>query len=1375
MPALVFPATGFTTSTQFTSTFATFSITVPGKVASRAKLKSTDSRSFGKVLPRSNIRGTVDRRQTFGKVLPRSNIRGLPVYITPPKITTFKVPSNKISSIETNYSNVSKLSPFVNQGLTSGLAYPVSGQDAISNNSINYVINDLDVLVISTTASGSSQTLYFNPDKIFDPSKLTFTIGDYVKITNNNDFTAVVEVTTSTVNSITFDLVTNLPVNKLGGLSIQLASNDLFPTTSVLANYYANLSTTGIRITPTNPRENLAVSQMELPVLRYRAQQYYLDTRELSDTLPLLSSTTNSLSVFDDATIPGDFRLNVIGQTSETIYNTVLNYVNDLDILTYTTATVNVKTVYFSQQDAIPFPNESTVRIINSTVGYKQEFNVIDGTSNSVSFINPGNLPTEGLTIEKTVASVYPQSFVTTQVAPTSARENLYYFNISPGLRAGQQHFIASADISLLNGNLGKQLLILKTPTTLSSITNTLSVFDDDSIPGDFRLTITGQTDQKIYNTVLTYVNDLDILTYTTATVTVKTIYFLQQDATPFPSGSIVRIINANTGYKQVFTVIDGTSNSVSFTNPSNLPVSGTIEKSVASVYPQSFVTTQVAPTNPRENLYYFNISPGLRAAQQYFISSGDVSLLNGNLGKQLSILKTSTTPLNTGKLSSAAQLKADSIILKVNKLSSAAKLTTTGFTQPILFVSTITNFFSQSAVSTKIAPTNARENFYYFNLAPGKRSNSSIVQGVLFVEGVLPTNLGLIKQPQSNFVDIGTKLIKSGQVQKPISKLVYDTAIFNAGALKSVSILKGADGVFNNERLNDYIFLRPVNGIFNYEQLDVFKIRSDQVQFFETPILSKLTDVTSLRPDRSLFTSGQIQKPISKLVYDTAKFNTGNLKSVSTLKADSLKFNYEQLDVFKIRSNTTRMFETPRIGNIRPFSYNFTTFNDLALNTGNLKSTSKLVGADGVFNNERLNDYIFLRPVNGIFNYEQLDVFKIRSNTVQFFETPTSSKLVSVASLKSDRNIFTIDKLSATAIVRADKSRLTTDNLKSSAVLKEYGDSRQLYRPDSFDNYIDQTTVRPTTAPTNPSERFYYFNLAPGYRRNSSIQDGKVFEPPNSIIKNDRLELFDNIGYQLNISNIYDVSGQTTGVTSNTVLYYLDDLDILTTTTTPIDSVTIFFENSQRLPFSIGDTVYVTKNQDSEIMPIRGFIFTVLESTFNSITIAKPTDWDTTWTFSTIRLTGAEYYPRAKVRTTVAPTNAREALFYSEMAPGIRTNRTISYGNTFDDIVRIKSPDASIFKYISGKEIPGASGFFDASIKPLVITTLTKDIFKLRELSRITTVSLLTKDILKLRALAVDDSKGLIVKLIAGDGRRGATGFIDSGAIKKEPIQFWN
>jgi hypothetical protein len=32
-----------------------------------------------------------------------------------------------------------------------------------------------------------------------------------------------------------------------------------------------------------------------------------------------------------------------------------------------------------------------------------------------------------------------------------------------------------------------------------------------------------------------------------------------------------------------------------------------------------------------------------------------------------------------------------------------------------------------------------------------------------------------------------------------------------------------------------------------------------------------------------------------------------------------------------------------------------------------------------------------------------------------------------------------------------------------------------------------------------------------------------------------------------------------------------------------------------------------------------------------------------------------------------------------------------------------------------------------------------------------------------------------LIVKLIAGDGRRGATGFIDTGAVKKEPIQFWN
>ena len=1180
MPTLVFPAPGFTTSTQFTSTFATFLITVPGKVASRAKLKSIDTRSFGKVLPRSNIRGTVDRRQTFGKVLPRSNIRGLPVYTTPPKITTFKVPSNKITGPIDLRQNFGKLSPFVNQGLTSGLAYPVGGQTTISNNSINYIINDLDILATSTTASGSSQTLYFNPNTIFDPSKLTFTIGNYVKITNNNDFTEVVEVTTSTVNSITFDLVTNLPVDELGGLSIQLASNDLFPTTSVLANYYANLSTTGIWITPTNPRENLAVSQMELPVLRYRARQYYLVTKELSDTLPLLSSTTNSLSTFSDTRIPGDFRLTITGQTDQNTYNTVLQYINDLDLFTYTTSTVNVKVISFPSQDAAPFPSGSTVRIINSTVGYTQDFTVIIGTGNSVSFTNPNNLPVGGLTIEKTVASVYPQRLISTQLAPTNARENLYYFNISPGLRSAQQYFIAAANTRLDNGNLSRQLLTLKSPTT------------------------------------------------------------------------------------------------------------------------------------------------------------------------QLSV----------AKLSSAAKLKADSNILRVNKLGSAAQLRTIGFTQPRSFVSTITQFYSQITVAPSGAPTNARENFFYFNLAPGLRANRTIINGEIFNSNFLPTNLGLLKQPQANFVDIGTSLIKSGQIQKPISKLVYDTAIFNTGNLKSTAKLIADTSKFSN---NDYILL--------------LKIKSNTVQFFETPALSKLTDVTSLRPDRSLFTSGQVQNPISKLVYDTAIFNTGALKSTAKLIGANEIFNNEQIDVFKIRSNTVEMFETPFIGNVRPFSYNFVDIVTILIKSGQVQNPiSKLVYDTAIFNTGALKSTAKLIGANEIFNNEKIDLLKIKSNTVQFFETPTSSKLVSVASLKSDRNIFRIDKLSATAVIRADKSRLTTDNLKSSAVLKEYGDSKKLYKPDNFSNYIDQITVRPTTAPTNASERFYYFNLAPGYRRNSSIQDGKSFSPISNIIKNDRLELFDNIGYQLDLSRIYNVSGQTTGVTSNTVLVYLDDLDILTTTTTPIDSVTIFFENSQRLPFSIGDTVYVTKNQDSEIMPIRGFIFTVLESTFNSITITKPADWDTTWTFSTIRLTGAEYYPREKVRTTVAPTNAREALYYAELGPGIRTNRTISYGNTFDDIVRIKSPDASIFRYIAGKEIPGASGFIDTSGN-LAVGTLTKDIFKLRGLLGVNTISLLTRDLLKLRAIAVNDSKGLIVKLIVGDGKLGAIGFTDTGATKKEPIQFWN
>ena len=910
---------------------------------------------------------------------------------------------------------IDKLSPFVNQGLTSGRVYPVGGQATIINNSVNYIINDLDILASSTTASGSSQTLYFNPDTIFDPAKLTFTIGDYVKITNNNNFTEVVQVTTSTVNSITFDLVANLPV---GGLSTQLASDDLFPTTSVLANYYANLSTTGIWINPTNPRENLALSQMGL--VSRRSRQYYID-RELSDTLPLLSPTTNSLSVFDDVTIPGDFKLPVTGQTSEIIYNTVLSYVNDLDILSYTTATVNVKILSFPNQDATPFASGSTVRIINTDVKYTQEFTVINGTNNSVSILNTKILPVGGLTIEKSVASVYPQSFVNTKTSPTNARENLYYFNISPGLRAERQYFVASADSSLINGNVNKRLSILQAPTA------------------------------------------------------------------------------------------------------------------------------------------------------------------------QLSV----------AKLSSTAKLTADSTTLRVNTLRLAIKLATTGFTESRSFVSTPTQFYSQSSVSPQGAPKNARENFFYFNLAPGLRANSSILQGVLLDNNFLPTNLGLVKQPQSNLVDIGSKIINSGVIQKPIVKLAYDTTIFTINKLSNVSRLKAVDSKFK------------------FEQLDIFKTPSNKNQVFYTPLLDKLSSIAVIRADRSILT-------------------VNKLSNVSRLKAVDSKFKFEQLDIFKTPSNKNQVFYTP-----------------------------------------------------------------------------------------------VVDKLSSTAVIRADRSILTVNNLKAMTVIKEVSSSKQLSDLDIFDNYIDQIYVRPIAAATNASERFYYFNLAPGYRRNFSIQDGAMFGAPNSIIKNDRLELFDNIGYQLDLSRIYSVSGQTTGVTANTLLSYQYDLDILTTTTVPINSVTIFFGNIERTalaPFLTGDTVYVTKNQGVVSMPVIGFVFTVIANTFNSITIAKPADWDNTWSFNTIQLTGAEYYPRTKVKTIVAPTNAREALYYTEISPGIRTNSTISYGNSL-----IGEQD-----------------------KTLLASVIEKDTWKLRD-------------------LAVKNSDGQIFKFITGDGKRGANGFIDTSATKKEPIQFWN
>jgi len=97
------------------------------------------------------------------------------------------------------------------------------------------------------------------------------------------------------------------------------------------------------------------------------------------------------------------------------------------------------------------------------------------------------------------------------------------------------------------------------------------------------------------------------------------TVYFTPQlNKIPYPVGSYVRITdNLNAGYVTVL-VEDSGLDYVTFDKSADnfaLPAftSATIASASITVYPKNRVSTTVAPTRPRENLYYAELAPGRR------------------------------------------------------------------------------------------------------------------------------------------------------------------------------------------------------------------------------------------------------------------------------------------------------------------------------------------------------------------------------------------------------------------------------------------------------------------------------------------------------------------------------------------------------------------------------------------------------------------------------------------------------------------------------------------------------------------------------------------------------------------------------------------
>jgi hypothetical protein len=1139
------------------------------------------------------------------------------------------------------FENIYRLESFDNQGVYVGPTVGVSGTDNIKPfDSVGDYINDYS-FTASTYVFPYPGYLYFNPAQTNSIQRTQFPLGSYVKVSNT--FTGYSEVTMvleSNLNNILVTLAPEFPNNYLGGTTIQDASPFYYPKEKVVQDIgHVQLPIENIEL----PRTNLFYSEYR-PLIPGRAVVYEIDKAIGNDTIDL-SQHINRMETFQDSRLPGDFILPITGQNSEVQYAVVSWYTNESDTLAASSATSIVKTIYFPIQGATVYASSSTIRIKNTSINYDRTFSVITGTNYSVTILDPDDFPAgSNTTIEKAESTVYQQQYVKTTTRPTNARENLYYFNLAQGYRYNSTvsrgiAFVSNTvdtavpkvssvtrlkttPTSLTVDKLTASIRVKGIPTVVSSSTfvNRMETFQDSIIPGDFLLPIVGQNTEVQYAVVDWYTNESDILTKSSSTSIVKTIYFPSQITTVYPSSSPIRIRDASINYNRVFSVITGTNFSVTILDPDDFPTgsNATIETAEFSVYPQRYVKTTTRPTNSRENLYYFNMTPGYLNNRTYSygntFATDNTIVRSANLSKQIQSLRSDRSGITAvGKLRAANKVSGDTVRLQIGKTAS---------------VSTVRGDRVATLYPGVIQPIKFRFDTNQIFFTPG-----------------LGNLAKQIAKLTAGYEGLSVELLV-----KPIQVLKEDRVIINVGKTVNVSLLRS-----DNTRISA-------------DKIAQFTVKPNTVQMFDTPTSGKLQSAIVVKDTNIIITVNQLSKQIAIIKDTNSIVQQGKLQFAFTVKDTNTIVNTGVINNPILRlSDIANLYQFGAIENPIRFFNNQLFFTP---SFGKLSSAAKLIDIIGTTTVTQLSKQIaVIRDTNSIVQQGRLQfaltvkdqAYNINPGIIQpikflnnqLFFTPEFGKTVSITKVIADGNrldvaklsainkfkevrqtidpgaitkfkfsvlysaVFflpdTLGKLAAAIKVKADDSKLTIG--KTTAVSRLKDPVSQFFDTGITDNYFDQTNYAAITVPNSPAAWYRYFNIAPGFRASLTYQQGFAVAPDYTTIKSDRLSTFDNEGLvtdpYLDIIGSTDpiviVTGRTNQFTTDVVLWYIDERDVLTLLPVGSETLTLYFRIMSWItsPFVAGNRVWIKSNTTGY-----NFYATVLSADAGSITIVEPIDF---------------------------------------------------------------------------------------------------------------------------------------------------------------------
>ena len=1104
-------------------------------------------------IPNSNLKAYYIRTPFYASVENRQ-------YGIVKSTNVYKSPHEKQTLLRQTYYAPSNTSDFV---------FEVVGQN-VDSSILRYTAdsiftenspNENYLLVPQANQSTTTKTLYFLNSTLTTP----FVVGETVRIRNvNNGYLELATVTNATSNSISYSS-TNLPPEISGtfiesGSSIYKFQNyDSATATTNLTNYFNSVAAPGKRgkvlLVRTNSYGEIndlrKPSKFSLPLPIVKSVVDNRNVNKLSPSIPVVKS------VVDLRTLP--YKILTIPQ-----YRSVSNQPEIYKVARFES--------YKTTQIAVVIDLRPVEKLSSSRKVIETETS-IDGTSSYVNRLKTTSSAVSDLTstsylgkspkiLLKSISynaevNALQKKFISLKEVDDNLKD-VYTINISKFTGNRILTLPSNFGIYKLNSYKIADFAPIKNIEFIkSSGTDVLKqvtvIVRGDSIQKPFT-NIKGIQD---YIASSNYVRKYKITTFTEVRFSSKPnsilipIKGIQTNLAPVqtlksiskPLISIKYNLQSNTLNKKFVIVKDIPYKlSVSkFIRPiatiaiPNYPIAN-----ITSNVAQSTISTRVAPTNARENLYYAMLAPGIRNKAYY----GEPRSY-GTLGTE--IYPVTILPFN---------------------------------------------IISQSTVSTTIAPTNARENLYYATLAPGIRNKPYYITTNQYFE------------------------IRGSEELKNVKSF-----------LKSIQVYRSLPITFSTDKLSLY---SPLN--------------NPNVSDFRIEVTGQNLDVSISRYTLdSIFTEAN---PNESYLWNKQSIVSAGTKTLYFPNQLAQKFFAG--DVIKITNINSRYEDYISVISATGNSITYTASNLIPEISGTFIETgatvySKLLSTSiGPIPLRNFNISVMTPGKNATksFGYGQ-NYATIASEVFRSYDIRKSVNIL----VKGDVQLDFATKIRSVSVLKKDPNLFDVDNID----IQKIRNVQQFDLPSSYAtsklNSISFLKTSPVPFVVNVMKRF-----DPDSSENSSD-----FSLP---LVDQSLNQFSN--YYYNTDTIFIESAATES-------YIWSRINRSPPTSSPTTK-TLFFTNQRTLRFAPGEKVRVRN-----VTTGRSTLETVIACTFNSVTISLPSI-PITETANTFIDSGFTTYSQNLVRTSVQPINARERLYYSIMAKGFKSTTSYPLGTSYADTLNLRN-----------------------------------------------------------------------------------------------------